>query len=62
MSVKGLTQRNNYDTSRKVLSEPRVTDNTLQNQMNKYMHTLEHSKKMLESRQSTVGLVSLTNK
>ena len=62
MSVKGLTQRNNYDTSRKVLSEPRVIDNTIQNQMNKYMHTLEHNKKMLESRQSTVGLVSLKNK
>ena len=54
MSVNGLTQRNNYDTSRKVLSEPRVIDNTIQNQMNKYMHTLEHNKKMLESRQSTV--------
>ena len=61
MSVKGLTQRNNYDTSRKVLSKPRVIDNTIQNQMNKYMHTLEHNKKMLESRQSKVGLVSLKN-
>ena len=62
MSVKGLTQRNNYDTSRKVLSEPRVIDNTIQNQMNKYMHTLEHNKKMLESRQSKVGSVSMKNR
>ena len=43
----------------KFFAEPRVIDNTIQNQMNKYMHTLEHNKKMLESRQSTVGLVSL---
>ena len=62
MSVKGLTQRNNYDTSRKVLSEPRVIDNTLQNQMNKYMITLEHNKKLLEAKQSKVALVSLKNK
>ena len=62
MSVKGLTQRNNYDTSRKVLSETRVIDNTLQNQMNKYMITLEHNKKLLEGKQSRVALVSLKNK
>ena len=62
MSVRGLTQRSNYDKSIRVLSEPRVIDDTLQNQMNKYMHTLEHNKKMLESRQSKVGLVSLKNK
>ena len=62
MSVKGLTQRNNYDTSRKVLSETRVIDNTLQNQMNKYMITLEHNKKLLEAKQSKVALVSLKNK
>ena len=62
MSVKGLTQRNNYDTSKKVLSETRVIDNTLQNQMNKYMITLEHNKKLLEAKQSKVALVSLKNK
>ena len=62
MSVKGLTQRNNYDKSRKVLSETRVIDNTLQNQMNKYMITLEHNKKLLEAKQSKVALVSLKNK
>ena len=62
MSVKGLTQRNNYDTSRKVLSEPRVIDNTIQNQMNKYIHQLEHNKKLLEAKQAKVGLISLRNK
>ena len=61
MSVKGLAQRNNYDTSRKVLSESRVIDNTLQNQMTKYMHTSEHNKKLLDARQAKVGLVSLRN-
>ena len=62
MSVKGLTQRNNYETSRKAFSEPRVIDNTLQNQINKYMITLEHNKKLLEGKQSRVALVSLKNK
>ena len=62
MSVKVLTQRNNYDTSRKVFSEPRVIDNTLQNQMNKYINQLEHNKKLLEAKQSKVGLVALRNK
>ena len=62
MSVKGLTQRNNYETSRKAFSEPRVIDHTLQNQINKYMITLEHNKKLLEGKQSRVALVELKNK
>ena len=62
MSVKGLTQRNNYATSRKVFSEPRAIDNTLQNHMNKYMIILEHNKKLLEATQSKVALVSLKDK
>ena len=62
MSVKGLTQRSNYDTSRKVFSEPRVIDNTIQNQMNQHIHQLLNNKKLLEAKQAKVSLISLRNK
>ena len=62
MSVKGLTKKSNYEKVEKAFSEPRVIDNTLQNQINKYMITLGHNKKLLEGKQSRVALVELKNK
>ena len=58
---KGLTQRSNYDTSRKVFSESRAIDNKLQDYMNKSILQLEHNRQILKGKQARVGLVSLRN-
>ena len=61
MSVKGLTQRNNYDASRKMCSEPTVIDNTLQDYMNKSILQLKHNRKILKCKQAKVSLIALRN-
>ena len=40
----GLKQKGNYESNKILMNEPRVIDNTLQNQMNKYINQLQHNK------------------